>query len=163
MKNLKSFILLFTAILTLSCSSDDDNESDNPTAGDGQISAQVDGSAFTSTSITTSASLSSNVLQLIGVNTNGDSITISIADFEGVGSFDTSGLTLEATAIYLPSGDTTFFNTSNEGGEGTITISEFSDDDIISGSFMFTATRPSTSESVSITNGSFSDISVTRF
>jgi len=160
MKNLKSLILLFSALVIFSCSSDDDGDDSTipDVVGDGLITARVDDSSFTSTSASTSATVSGINLMIDGSNSNGDRITFTIDNFEE-GSFDLSGSTLEGTGIYLPSGDSTFFSSANPGGEGTLTITEL-DDTFVSGTFSFVAARRSDGEIFSITNGSFSDIAI---
>lgn len=162
MKPLKSLILIFTAVIAFSCSSSDDDSSGDDIQGgqDDIIIAQVDGSDFESDSFT-SASLQSGVLNISGTNSGGDSISFLINNFDAAGTFDLSGSTLEGTAIYLPSGETTFYSSVNQGGEGTIIISEYNENaGTISGTFNFIAVRASDSDTVEVTNGSFSDLTL---
>jgi len=162
MKYLKSLILVFTIIIASSCSSDDDSSSSDDNQGsnqDGLVTAQVDGSDFESLEAVTFATIQSGVLNISGRNSDGDTISFLINNFDAAGTFDLSGSTLEGTGIYLPSGDTTFYSSVNAGGEGSITISEYDESaGTISGTFNFIAVRASDSDTIEITDGSFSDL-----
>ncbi len=164
MKYLKSLILIFIAIITFSCSSDDDNSSNDDNAQgsqDGTIIAQVDGEDFESIEAVTFATIQSGVLNISGTNSNGDFISFLINNFDAAGTFNLSGFTLEGTAVYLPNDETTFYSSVNEGGSGSITISEYDEDaGTISATFEFIAVRASDSDTVEITNGSFSDLTL---
>jgi len=162
MKYLKSLILVFTIIIASSCSSDDDSSSSDDNQGsdqDGLVTAQVDGSDFESLEAVTFATIQSGVLNISGRNSDGDTISFLINNFDAAGTFDLSGSTLEGTGIYLPSGDSIFYSSVNEGGSGSITISEYDEDaETISGTFNYTAIRASDSDTIEITDGSFSDL-----
>ena len=161
MKPLKSLILIFIAIIAFGCSSDDDSSSGDDVQGgqDGLITAQVNGSNFNSVETSTFANIQSDVLSISGRNNNGETISFLISNFDAAGTFDLSGATLEGTAIYLPSGENTFYSSVNEGGSGSITISEYDEDaETISGTFNYTAVRANDGDIIEVTNGSFSDL-----
>ncbi|TVZ51963.1 DUF6252 family protein [Dokdonia sp. Hel_I_53] len=165
MKNFKFPQVLFLVMLfIIGCSSNDDDSTQ--IADRGEIVATIDGDTFAASGNSVGASLQSGVLNITASNTGADTISISINNFIGEGTFDLSGFTVEGTGIYLPAGDNRFFNTENEGGEGSITITSYTESSgLISGTFEFVAVRSNSSganEIVTITSGSFNDISVTN-
>lgn len=167
MKFLKIFIVLIVVASFVSCSSDDDTTTNNdPGAQAGLLYANVDGSSFTSTEATTTAQIQSGVLAITGLNSNGDTISININNFDAEGSFDLSGSLNEGLAIYLPKGENTFYNSINAGGSGVITITSMNTQEKkISGTFNFTATRTTsngTTETITINDGSFLNVTLTN-
>lgn len=163
MKFLRFFIVLTVLAPFISCSSDDDTTGDNDTGTQvGLLVANVGGNSFTSAEATTTAQIQSGVLAITGVNSNGDTISININNFDTEGTFDLSGSVNEGVAIYLPKGDNTFYNSINVGGSGAITVN--TQDGTISGTFNFIGTRTNSngaSESIEISNGSFLNLPVT--
>ncbi len=152
-----------------SCSSSDDALPE--TGRDGEITAQINGNLFLASEDFVGASLQSSTFNLTATNSNGDKVSISINDFDGEATVDLSGFTSDATGIYIPSGANRFFNTENEGGTGSITITEYnSSQNLVSGTFDFIAVRRNTSssgevslEDISISNGIFFNINVSNF
>jgi len=171
MKLLRSLFVLFTIVAITSCSSNDDNNDSSPTAGDGQFVATVNNSSFVSTKALTSSSLQGGVLNITSKSAGGNTISISINNFDNEGTANLSGSTNEGIAIYLPSGDNKFYSSVVQGGSGSITITEFNNSaKSISGTFSFTGVRQKTNssgqaetETVVITNGSFKNVTVTEF
>jgi hypothetical protein len=169
MKLFKSLILLFIVFITVSCSTNDDDSVTNPNADDGEMVASVNSTNFASSDATTTAAVISGVLNLAGVNSNGDTIAISVNNFDSEGTFDLSESSTAARAIYLPSGDTTFYLSINEGGEGSITVTDLNaGDNLISGNFSFIGVRENTSdpdnpfmETIEITAGVFTNVTIT--
>lgn len=169
MKLFKSLIVLFIVLIAVSCSSDGDDSVTVLNAEDGEMVARVNSNNFTSIDVTTTAAMISGVLNLTGVNSNGDTIAISVNNFDSEGTFDLSEFNTVARSIYLPSGDTTFFLSINEGGSGSITVTDLNvGDKVISGTFSFIGVRQNTSdpnnplmETVEITDGVFTNVSIT--
>lgn len=76
MKNLRIFTLLFLSIIMLSCSSNDDNNTDNPPAQEAGFQATINGGTF------------SDYNFIVGIyeitkGTNGNTLNIDIADSNG--------------------------------------------------------------------------------
>jgi hypothetical protein len=169
MKLFKSLIVLFIVLIALSCSTKDDDSATTSNAEDGEMAASVNSTNFTSGDLTTTAAMISGVLNLTGVNSTGDTIAISVNNFDSEGTFDLSEFNTVARAIYLPSGDSTFYLSVNEGGAGSITVTDLNvGDKVISGTFSFIGVRNNTSdpdnplmETVAITDGVFNKVSIT--
>ena len=166
MKFLKILIVFLSVMSFVSCSSDDDGDTGGAiNAENGQLVARVSGDSFTSSEVATTAQLQNGNLAITGVNSDGDTISININDFESQGTFDLSGSSNEGLAIYLPNGDNTFYNSINAGGSGSITVSNVNTEaGQISGSFNFIATRTESNgsnDAVEISDGSFLNIAVT--
>ncbi|MGB1308382.1 MAG: DUF6252 family protein [Oceanihabitans sp.] len=168
MKTLKNLFLLLLSIsmFTLtSCSSDDDGGS-NGGASSGTISAKVDGSNFSSLEISSSATIANNGLNLIiiGSNSSGKAITLTINGYEGVGTYEISGGNIfVASASYSETDVSNPTNPSTETWQspyedsilGEINISEETDTKI-KGTFSFMCKNTLNDNSIKdITDGSF--------
>lgn len=86
-----------------------------------------------------SAETLQGVTTITGIRSNGDIITLSL-NGAGTGSFD---LVTQGFATFGIDIEPFAFNTNNQGGSGQLTVTEYSvENEIISGTFSFTATRP---------------------
>src|SRR5690606_4820225 len=102
----------------------------------------------------------SNTLVIVGVNNN-RTIQISVVDPEP-GTYDLgANSTLETHAIYKIDGQNTYSTLLAEGGSGTVTITslDFASNEV-SGTFSFEAGRDGGNQTVSVTNGIFTDLYV---
>ena len=103
MKKIKqlSKILLLAAIYSFcftSCSSDSDGGSVN--AGEGTITAKVNGTTVTSTPMATFAYLTDLGLQITGSDTSAKNLAINIVAFQGVGKYEMGGDNTRAIGTY---------------------------------------------------------------
>jgi len=151
-------------LITLTgCSSDDDGGSSGGAAS-GTINAKIDGTNFTSMEISSSATLanSGQNLVIIGSNSSGKAITITIIGYEGEGTYEISG-SMVSSASYS---ETDVSNPSNPTTEiwqspyedsllGEINISEETENKI-KGTFNFMCKNVNGDDSIkNITEGSF--------
>ncbi|MFD2824387.1 DUF6252 family protein [Lacinutrix iliipiscaria] len=167
MRNLKQFMLLVMTLSLVSlssCSKDDDGGSGG-SAASGTINAKVDGSDFNSMEISSSATVanSGQNLVIIGSNSSGEAITITIFGYEGVGTYEISGANINISASYSetdvsnPSSPTTEIWQSpyEDSVLGEINISEETDTKV-KGTFNFMCKNVGGDNSVkNITDGSF--------
>lgn len=166
MKLFKVLFFLCLAFALSNCATDDDQNAEPTIATnvDGQLTASISGTSFTAVESDTAALFQNGVLGLNAQNSDGDTIAFTITAFDDEGSYDLSGFTTEATAIYLPSEDNQFYNSANEGGSGTLTISNINPNtSAITGSFNFIAVRTNTdspNETIEVTSGVFTNVVV---
>lgn len=167
MKLLKSFTLILTLIIASSCSSDDDN-TDSDAPQNGQLVATVDGDGFTASDTNAMAAIFGGVFNITALDNTGNSIVISVTQFNNEGTYDLSASVPTGAGVYLPVGADNSFTSLLEGGSGSITVSEYNEEDAtISGTFSYTAVREVmdtegnfTPETVEITGGVFTKLSV---
>ena len=92
-------IMLFTLAIALnSCSSDSDGG--NVNAGEGTISAKVEGNTVTSIPLATFAYLTDTGLQITGTDSGAKNLAITILAFDGVGKYDMGGNNFRAIGTY---------------------------------------------------------------
>ncbi|UGS22743.1 DUF6252 family protein [Flavobacterium channae] len=173
MKTIKSIVTLFVlsiAFSTVSC----DNEPVDPAldlSAGGSVSsvftAKIDGNDFTASTTVgdfTSTTLG-NQLIISGLTSNGKSISIQIIN-PAVGTFAASTSSSDLcllqyfdTALGATNGAFSSYNPISNTSVGTVTITEFDrTNDLVSGTFSFSAYNVSNSTTKSITNGVFTDI-----
>lgn len=166
MKLFKVLLFLCLAFTLSNCATDDDQDPEPiiVTNIDGQLTASISSTSFTAAESNTSGLFQNGVIGLNAQNSDGDTIAFTITTFDNEGSYDLSGFTTEATAIYLSSGDNKFYNSANEGGSGTLTISNINPDtSAITGSFNFIAVKTnsdSPNETIEVSNGVFTNVIV---
>ena len=90
-KQLSKIMLVAFSIIVASCSSDSDSEGGSVSAGEGTISAKVDGNTVTSVTQGTFAYLTSVGLQITGTSMDTKNLAINILAFDGVGKYDIGG------------------------------------------------------------------------
>lgn len=150
----------FTFIILSSCDKkDDDNPGGDPPSSN--FSAKVDGDAFSATQYAASVDENHNLI-VGGVNSQGSTVVLALANFTGEGSFNFSPNS-ESGAFYTP--DTTNFlniyGTIGENGNGSAVVTGWNGtDSIISGTFSFVAEHITNGSTVTVTEGVFSSIQV---
>ena len=97
MNNFKRFGKITVLVLSLflaSCSSDSEGDSTN-TAGEGTMTAKVEGATLTTNSLATQATLTGGggfqMLNISGTDLGGDGYTITISGYTGTGTYQASG------------------------------------------------------------------------
>lgn len=95
------FLLSFMVAATYSCSKDD-NGGDGGTAAEGTITFKANGTSVTTLSLTTSASISHNVLIMLGssADTNPKGISLNIMGVDGPGTYVIDGSVSSSIATY---------------------------------------------------------------
>ena len=165
MKTCTKLILTFglsSLFLFAACSKDDDGGTS--AAGSGELTAQVDGKAYTSMPEAALAEENSSagleVITISGGSIDSENIQISIIGFEGVGTYALNGVSI-ATYTYLKDKSdfmsAQIFSTSNgSASNGEIKIAEYTKGESVKGSFSFTGYLTSdTSKTVVVSNGEF--------
>lgn len=164
MKNTMYMMLIALALVftATSCSKDDDGD-DGGEAAAGTVKAKVDGTNFTSSSQTTTATLvnsgGTSTLSIFGSDLNGKTITLGInGSYDGVGTYNIGGgANVFVNATYSEastSGVTAWQAPFDDTVAGEINISESSDTKVV-GTFNFTAKTSDGSSTKVITEGSF--------
>lgn len=165
MKTIKRLMLLcIFSITALSCATDDDGNDSGDTSGDDQITANVDGESFTSASISTSATIQSaggnDSLLILGTNSDGEAIQMTILGFDGEGDYSISPSSAVNAASYIeanvdnPTQTQSWLAPYADGPTGNIDVTSF-DGTTIEGTFNFTAQNASDDSLRAITNGAF--------
>ncbi|RYG16785.1 MAG: hypothetical protein EOO07_12505 [Chitinophagaceae bacterium] len=149
MKSVKTLlaILAFSFVVT-SCSKNDD---DDAAAGDGTLTAKVDGTNFNST-LAVQASQASGTLSIGGTGSDGQ-ITIMIPAFTGPATYTVASGAAIAT-YSLTTAPFTGWSASGIAGSGTVTVTENSGGRV-KGTFSFTAVSSGAASSKTITEGKF--------
>lgn len=158
MKALKQIsILLFTALMMISCSSDDNN----PTGANGEefLTAKVDGADFSSFADAIAATIGSggtgDVLAVQGSNTSGDFIRLNIVNYNGVGTYTTGdNISNTSSVSYGTVQPIANWISTFDVGSGTVEITEDTDT-YVKGTFSFTGLNSSDSTTKTITEGEF--------
>ncbi len=153
MKNLQKFsLLLLITLISISCSSSDD---DNPTGGDAFLTAKVAGTDFASMDVSVSATVTSTILVVQGSNAGGDFIRFNISSYNGVGTYNTGdNLTNTNSIMYGTITPVASWTSTFNIGNGTIEITEDSATHV-KGTFSFLGYNGSTDRK-EITEGNFS-------
>lgn len=165
MKTLKFLtVILFASILLVGCNKSDDDGGDNPSAGSGSFTAQVDGSDFSGSIAANATLVNSNgvsVLTMLASNASGNAINIIINPFDGEGTYQISDSSVFTTASYIeadasnPSNSMTWVAPFESSGVvGEINISEQTETSV-QGTFSFEARLQNGTDIVSVTNGEF--------
>lgn len=156
------FFLLFSAgafVLISSCAKDEEKKEDpNPTSN---FTAKVDGDSFSAVQYAGSVDEDHNLV-IGGVNNQGSTIVMALADFTGEGTYSFSPSS-ESGAFYSPDTNNVFnvFTTTGENGSGSAIVTGWNaTDSIISGTFSFNAEHITNATGVSVTDGVFSSIQV---
>ncbi|HUH26274.1 MAG TPA: DUF6252 family protein [Flavobacterium sp.] len=97
-KQLSKILFLGLAFTVASCSSD--SEGGSVSAGEGTISAKVDGTTITSIPQATFAYSTSVGLQITGTNNSAKNLAIQILTFDGVGKYNMGGNNSLAIGTY---------------------------------------------------------------
>jgi hypothetical protein len=171
MKTLKILSLfLFASLVLTSCKKDDDG-GDDPQVAAGTMTAKVDGANFESLEGTVVAQESNSggvrVMAISAGTVDSENIQMIIQNFDGVGTYELN-LANIGTYSYLPDPNNPdpstvvvymAVNGTTSGGE--VNISSYTADRV-KGTFSFTGYNiQDTSDTVSVTNGSF-DMEVTQ-
>ncbi|MDH7913251.1 DUF6252 family protein [Winogradskyella sp. SYSU M77433] len=171
MKKLNQILLLImtvSAVTFTSCSSSDDGGGGG-NAPSGTLVAKVDGTNYESWEISSSATVANNGQNLIIIasNSDGNAFSFTIFGYEGVGTYDFDGSSINnfntgsysETAVDLnnPQNSTTEMWQApyDNSMVGSLSVSEETDDKLI-GTFEFTGKNLNGDQSVkTITEGSF--------
>ncbi|MEM6515159.1 MAG: DUF6252 family protein [Bacteroidota bacterium] len=174
MRHLKKLVLfvMVGAVISFSSCSDDDGDGGGPvTAGAGTLVATVDGAAFQSLDISSSATLASqgqfDNLIIIASSVDATAFAITVFGYDGPGTYEFDGsistgvnvasYTVTDVDLNNPQNSTTeIWQAPYENLEvGSVTITEETDTNI-KGSFEFMAKNVNGDQSIiEVTNGSF--------
>lgn len=153
--------LIAVSFLNTSCSND---ETGIGTAQVGEIRAQINQNTFSALGASAQAFLFNDILTIVGTDSiRGELLTITAGNVTSASTFDLSGNNNTTNAIYTLNDEVPFASTAPEGG-GILNIETLDiDNQILSGDFEFTGTRPGepdeegneTNESQFVANGSF--------
>lgn len=139
-------------------------ESDGTTAGDEptEFYADVDGLPFLAGSETAGATFveASNTLIIQGSN-NDNLIQLHIVNPE-LGTYDLEALTnVDSRGLYIVDEQEPYSTLQEEGGSGTVTITSLDlEEGSVSGTFSFVAGRSEGTETVTVENGYFNNLSI---
>ena len=173
MRNLKQlmlFVMIGSLIALTSCSSDDDNGGDNGGGnGDEFLTAKIDGADFAaaqSPAVIVGAQSTSGVLAVQGGDNNGNTISMAIPNYNGVGTYTTGDVITNTSFIQYLTLNGTTPNTWASGlgsaAVGTImpgTIEITSDDGTtVEGTFTFDGYNAADMTTKVVTQGSFKAI-----
>ncbi|MAP53961.1 DUF6252 family protein [Altibacter sp.] len=166
MKNFKKVLfVLFISLAVTACKKDDEGGDDGQ-AGEGTVTAKVNGANFTSMSIASTASETngggSTTVTLQGSDASGKGIFLIINAFDGTGTYEITDANVFITASYVEANVNDPMNSQtwnapyqNSGVVGEINVSEKTDT-TIKGTFNFTCKNVNGDQSIkNITDGSF--------
>ena len=162
-KQLGKIGFLALALTFASCSSD---SAGNPTgpAGEGTITASVDGSTITTMQLGTfgyvSGSGASKALQLSGSDATGKAFTLQVVGYTGIATYNVNAangplavLTYTATDLNNPQNTNNTWVSGGDGTTGTLTVTEYTDA-VVKGTFSFKGVNQAGTFK-QISNGSF--------
>ncbi|MAZ73445.1 MAG: hypothetical protein CMC70_09900 [Flavobacteriaceae bacterium] len=160
----KGLLILLMSLTVVACKKDDDG-GDDPQAGEGTLTAKVDGANYTATLGVTallSGSGDNQAFAISGGTADSENLQIIITGFDGAGTYDISLLNI-GTYSYLPDPSnpdpsTVVIYTASS---GELNLSSF-DGNTAQGTFNFSAANLNNpSDTVEVTNGEF-NIEVTN-
>lgn len=165
MKTLKTIsLILFVSLSLIACKSDDDG-GDGGNAGEGLVTAKVNGNNFksmeaASTAVKTQAN-GMTTLRAQGSDSDGKGVVLTIIGYEGTGSYDIGGgANIFVNAVYTeanvsdPTNSQAWQAPFDDTVAGTISISEDTDNGV-KGTFTFEAKNGNDDSMVNVTEGSF--------
>lgn len=162
-KQLGKIGILALALSFASCSSDSSGTSIGP-AGDGTITASVDGTNVTTLQLATigivNGTGAAKTLQLSGADATGKSFSIQVMGYTGVATYSINAPTgpiavLSYTALDFnnPQNTNNVWISAGDGTTGTLSVTEYTDA-VVKGTFSFKG-RNQAGTFKQITNGSF--------
>jgi len=127
---------------------------------DGSFTAIIDGNMFTAQEA--SAGFIAGVFNITGTRSNGETIIITLSDFDGEGTYDIgANNTSSSGGAYLSMTGANAFLSAFEDGTGSITVTEFDiANSTTSGTFEFVANDSLSEDSVTITSGVFTNLPI---
>jgi hypothetical protein len=129
----KISLLLFLSVL-ISCGDTDETIG---ISGKGSLTAKVDGVAFTALSVAVGATITNNILIIQGSNANGAGITMTIMNYNGVGTYKIGDNILNNSGmIYGTINPIVSWVTTFNIGTGTLTVTE-DNSTTVKGTFSF--------------------------
>lgn len=155
---------IFFALVFTNCS--DDDPSDIGNANVGEIRARINQNVFSVSGENTNAFLFNDVLTIIGTDAvSGEELILTAGNVINTGVIDLSGNNSMSNGSYMANEEEAF-NSTADGGGGSMEITILNiENQLISGSFEFTGTRPdpinmdeegnSINESQFVASGSF--------
>lgn len=154
MKNLKNLLFLFCLSAIVSCSGLTDD--DIGVSGEGTFTAKVDGTAFTSLSVSVSAAITNGVAVVQGSNSAGEYIRINISNYNGVGTYKTGDAISNTNSLmYGTVNPIASWMSTFDLGNGTIEVTEDTGTSI-SGTFSFTGINANAGNTTkTVTEGKF--------
>lgn len=157
MNRIKQLLVLFSfASLLFSCSKESGNNSSGGVST-GTLSAKIDGVSWSSgLAIQVTKSSTSPVVLTLSGSGNGAQMSITIAEYIGIGTYNINNTSSENSAIYTitSSNPAVIYLANAVIGSGVVTVT--SDvGGIIEGSFQFEGYVKGTQSKKSITNGAF--------
>ncbi|RLD26374.1 MAG: hypothetical protein DRI54_02995 [Bacteroidetes bacterium] len=150
-----------TFIVLSSCDKKDDDPGGGGDPPSSNFTAKVDGNDFSAIQYGASVDEDHNLV-IGGLNSQGSTIVLALANFTGEGSFNFSPNS-QSGALYTPdtANFTNLYITSGENGSGSAVVTGWNGtDSIISGTFSFNAQHVTNTSTVTVTEGSFSSIQV---
>jgi len=168
MKTIKKtmyLVMVFATVFFTACSSDDDNGGDGEDGGGGSgsefLTAKVNGTNFEaaqSPAVIVAASVNNDVLAVHGGKNDGETIRISIFNYDGVGTYYTGdNITNVNSLMYLTLTPSATWTSTFDIGSGTIEITS-DNGTTVEGTFSFEGFNAQDSTTKNITNGSFKAI-----
>ncbi len=168
MKTIKKtmyLVMLVTTVLFTACSSDDDNDDNDDgsggTGGSEFLTAKVDGADFAAAqdpAVIVGASLSNGILAVHGGKNNGETIRITVGDYNGVGTYSAGEIITGVNSLmYVTISPVAAWTTIFELATGTIEITS-DDGTTVEGTFSFEGYNAADQSTKNITNGSFKAI-----
>ena len=176
MKKIKQLVTICSLALAFtfaSCSSDNDGNGGSVLAGDGLVTAKVDGTTVTSTKELTQASLVTGQLSSLliqGTNLQGDGFYITITGYDGAKTYEIGGEnTIFAVCSYIdtdlnnPTQPNIWTGPYDEAGQvvGQVVVTEATDTRV-KGTFSFTGKNVENNSLKTVTDGSF-NVALTNF
>ena len=156
--------MLFAAVLFTACSSSDDDGGNAGGGGNGGaefLTAKVNGTNFEAAqdpAVIVGASISNGILAVHGGKSDGETIRVSIFDYNGVGTYATGdNITNVNSLMYLTLTPLATWSSTFDIGSGTIEITS-DDGTTVEGTFSFEGFNAQDSTTKTITEGSFKAI-----
>lgn len=164
MKTIKKtmyLVMVLTAVLFTSCSSDDDNNDDGGGGGSGGsefLTCKVSGANFEaaqSPAVIVGAQISNGVLAIHGGKNNGETIRITVGDYNGVGTYS-AGETITGvnSMMFVTISPVAAWTTIFELASGTVEITS-DNGTTVEGTFSFDGYNAADQSTKSVTSGSF--------
>ena len=141
MKNLKKqfnlFFIMCIAITLVACNNDDDSDDSAMNTAAEFLTAKVDGVDFSAMEVSVTATISNNVLSLIGGDSSGNTFQITMQNYTGVGTYITGDVVTNSNAMsYITITPVALWSSTFDTGSGILEVTS-DDGSILEGTFEF--------------------------
>lgn len=137
-KQFNVLLLAFLAIACIACNNDDDAAmNEDPNAAGESLTAVIDGVNFSAMEVSVTATLSNNVLTIIGGDSSGNTFQMTVHNYSGPDTFNSGDAATNLNSLnYISISPVGSWSSTLNVGTGTLKVTS-EEDGIVEGTFEF--------------------------